>query len=360
MLVIEKTKSPNKKHKRIYWLCQCNCGNTYVTDTTSLTSGATTQCLECAHNASGIGRRKDLTGQKFGHLTVVKMLYNYNNTKRTKCLCDCDCGTINHLTSPDSLARATENTSCGCQKANYVRKYCARDIDGQRFGKLIVLETIWDNGKPKVRCKCDCGNEIILNKNDVQSGHTLSCGCLHKEVTSKTNTKDWTNIVSDYGVEFISQSRQNKAGQWLWYCKCPICNDIFEALPAKIMGGHTTSCGCKIQSSGERLIKKTLDELNIKYIQQYSFNDNVYKYKLKFDFALLNDNDEVFCLLEYDGRQHYDSIEFFGGEEQFIETQKRDLIKDEYCKNNKLLLIRLPYYLTTDEIQEKIVNIIYP
>ena len=360
LTVIKKTENPNSKKKRTYWLCICDCGESSIVDTSSLKSGKTNQCWKCAHNATGKARRVDLTGKKYGHLTVTKMIYNYNGTKRTKCLCDCDCGTKNHLTSPDSLRRATSNTSCGCQKRNYIIKSCGRDINGQKFGRLTVLETIWNEEFPKVKCQCDCGNIVILNKNYVQSGHTQSCGCLQKEMASLTNTKDWTGIVSDYGVEFISQSRKNKLGQWLWNCKCPLCNKIFEILPANIMDGSTTSCGCKIQSKGERYIQYILENNNIKYIPQYSFDDCKYKYKLKFDFALLDDKGEVFYLIEYDGKQHFEPIEFYGGEKHFEETKIRDSIKNQYCFENKIKLLRLKYDLSNEEIKEKIVNIIYP
>lgn len=245
-------------------------------------------------------------------------------------------------------------------KRNYIIKSCGRDINGQKFGRLTVLETIWNEEFPKVKCRCDCGNIVILNKNYVQSGHTQSCGCLQKETASLTNTKDWTGIVSDYGVEFISQSRKNKLGQWLWNCKCPLCNKIFEILPANIMDGSTTSCGCKIQSKGERYIQYILENNNIKYIPQYSFDDCKYKYKLKFDFALLDDKGEVFYLIEYDGKQHFEPIEFYGGEKHFEETKIRDSIKNQYCFENKIKLLRLKYDLSNEEIKEKIVNIIYP
>lgn len=238
------------------------------------------------------------------------------------------------------------------------------DLTNQKFGKLTVVEKTTNPNSKKKRtywlCQCECGNIVTLNKNYVQSGHTKSCGCLQKEAVSLSNTKNWTGVVSDYGVEFISQSRKNKCGQWLWNCKCPLCNKTFEILPANIMDGSTTSCGCKIQSKGERYIQYILEENNIKYIPQYSFDDCKYKYKLKFDFALLNNNGEVFYLIEYDGRQHFEPIDFYGGEKHFEETKIRDSIKNQYCLDNNIKLLRLKYDLRNEEIKEKIVNIIYP
>ena len=66
------------------------------------------------------------------------------------------------------------------------------------------------------------------------------------------------------------------------------------------------------------------------------------------------------ALLEYDGQQHYESIEYFGGEEAFEKNQIRDEIKNNYCKEHNIKLVRLKYDLTGDEIKEIIINTIYP
>jgi hypothetical protein len=47
--------------------------------------------------------------------------------------------------------------------------------------------------------------------------------------------------------------------------------------------------------------------------------------------------------IEYDGRQHFEPAECFGGEEGFIETQQNDLIKNNYCKKNNITLLRIRY-----------------
>lgn len=69
------------------------------------------------------------------------------------------------------------------------------DVTGQRFGRLVVVERGPDKikrcGKPTVqwRCKCDCGNEVIVNGESLRKGHTSSCGCITLERLIKNNTK---------------------------------------------------------------------------------------------------------------------------------------------------------------------------
>ena len=69
---------------------------------------------------------------------------------------------------------------------------------------------------------------------------------------------------------------------------------------------------------------------------------------------------KFFYLIEYDGKQHFEPIEFYGGEKHFEEIKIRDSIKNQYCFENNIKLLRLKYDLSNEEIKEKIVNIIYP
>lgn len=357
LLVIEKTENPNNKKKQTYWFCKCDCGNSNIATTADLNGDKITQCTKCSHIQTGLSRRKDLTGNTYGHLTVKEMIYD--DTGRTRCICDCDCGNKNVIKDTDKLHNKSIH-SCGCARKEIARIHLGRQIDGKRFGRLLVVETYWDEYPTKVKCKCDCGDIGIYNKKDVQTGHTKSCGCLQSDMASIASTKDWSNTTSEYGVALLSQDVKNESNQWLWRCKCGLCGKEFSAIPAKILNGHITSCGCRKASSKEDLIESFLISNNIKYISQYSFDDCRFKQVLKFDFAIFNKKEELTCLIEYDGRQHYEPIDLFGGIDNFLITQKRDEIKNKYCLDNNLNLLRLPYYLTDEEIKQKIINIIYP
>lgn len=75
---------------------------------------------------------------------------------------------------------------------------------------------------------------------------------------------------------------------------------------------------------------------------------------MRFDFYLPQYN----TLIEYDGKQHFEPIEFFGGEEKFNKLQENDKIKNEYCKNNKIPLIRISYKNQKREIETTLDKII--
>ncbi|MDU4051151.1 MAG: hypothetical protein E7H33_09565 [Clostridium perfringens] len=95
---------------------------------------------------------------------------------------------------------------------------------------------------------------------------------------------------------------------------------------------------CK-ESKGEKAIRLYLEKNNIEFKQEYRFDDCRLRRSLPFDFYIPKYN----LCIEFDGEQHYKANDFFG-EESFKETQKRDKIKNDYCRENNINLIRIPYW----------------
>ena len=126
---------------------------------------------------------------------------------------------------------------------------------------------------------------------------------------------------------------------------CKKHNKIFEQTPANhLIGQGCPKCN---ESKGEKIIEEFLINNNIKYIKQYKFDNCKYKYKLPFDFYLPNYN----TCIEYDGKQHFEIIKYWGGEDNFNKIKIRDEIKNNYCKINNIKLIRIKY---DDNIYEQI------
>lgn len=96
---------------------------------------------------------------------------------------------------------------------------------------------------------------------------------------------------------------------------------------------------CKVISKGETAIKKWLEKENIPFIHHYKFSDCKYKRALEFDFYLEKYN----LLIEYDGEQHY-KRSFLDDQEQLELNKKRDEIKNSYCKEKNINLLRIPYW----------------
>jgi len=101
------------------------------------------------------------------------------------------------------------------------------------------------------------------------------------------------------------------------------------------------SCGCPScnESKGEKEICRILNEKNINYIRQHKFDKCRDKNPLPFDFYLPEYN----TCIEFDGKQHFIPIEYLGGKINFEITKKHDQIKNNYCKNNNIHLLRIKY-----------------
>ena len=209
------------------------------------------------------------------------------------------------------------------------------DLTGEKFGKLLVLkrgENI--GGHAAWICQCDCGNIKTISSDSLRCGKTKSCGCLKKE---KSNYIDLTGQKFNK-LEVLRREGQTLEGEALWFCQCE-CGNTCVVRGRYLRNGHTKSCGCMSESSGEQKIKELLKENNISFEQQKKFEDCKDKRILPFDFYVNNK-----YIIEFDGEQHFKSKNSgWNTEEKLIITQKHDKIKNEYCKNNNIPIIRIPY-----------------
>jgi hypothetical protein len=131
---------------------------------------------------TGKSNAKDLTGQRFGKLVAVRPTEQRLQTFVIwECLCDC--GKTHYVASGNLIHGKVK--SCGCAKPDYAKGLMnkgAKDLTGQRFGKLVAVRPterrehrciVWE-------CVCDCGNTRFVASGGLIAGAVLSCGCLRK------------------------------------------------------------------------------------------------------------------------------------------------------------------------------------
>lgn len=288
-----------------------------------------------------MGKWINYKGQQFGRLTVISDRIRKNN--QTYYLCRCECGNTKEIRI-DHLKNGTTK-SCGCLQKERASENFKQNLIGERFERLVVLEEdIHTKSHRGVYwfCKCDCGKITSVCAADLKSGHTKSCGCLQDEV-KHNRFIDLTGKTFNYlQVVSLDEERTRETKNTYWYCKCLRCNNekVKSVKGSHLKDGSIKSCGC-LKSSYEEQIEKILLENNIEFKREYTFN-NLYgnKRKLPFDFAIFKEN-ELKYLIEYHGEQHYQPIDYWGGEESFQKRQLYDKIKQEYCINNNILLIIL-------------------
>ena len=116
------------------------------------------------------------------------------------------------------------------------------------------------------------------------------------------------------------------------------CNKEFEITPFSFLSNNNRCPYCR-RSKGEERIENWLIKNNIQYEREYKINDCKYKHILPFDFKLDYD-DGSFLLIEYDGIQHFKKLKY---KNELSLQKKRDNIKNEYCKNHNIELLRINY-----------------
>ena len=210
---------------------------------------------------------------------------------------------------------------------------------GQRFGHLTVIE---DTGKRLHRsiiwkCKCDCGNEHEVTSNNLNGGRVHSCGkqdCPYHKTYDNLKGQKFGLLTALYPTTMKDGSHM------YWMCQCE-CGNQHEVSSNRLKNGSTQSCGCISTSIGEINIKKILEDNNISYAEQYTFSDLKNIKPLRFDFAIF-ENNKLVRLIEFDGIQHFKEQEYFT--HGLTEIKNNDIIKNKYCKDNNIPLVRIPYW----------------
>lgn len=291
-------------------------------------------------------RKIDLTGQKFGKLTV---LFEQPERKNSKIVwhCKCDCGNECDIVG-SQLTKADHPTrSCGClQKEKTRLANQSEDLTGQKFGRLTVIKR--QENSSKWECLCECGNKVITTTNHLKTGHTQSCGCLQKDRASETSFRSL--VGQRFGLLTVLNLNVEKSNPKLkiYTCKCD-CGTIKDFNSKNLVSGDSQSCGCLRISHGELKIKNILESFNIPFVQEKTFdtckNPKTGKL-LRFDFYVDNK-----YLIEYNGKQHYEQTHNW---EPIENTQYRDNLKIEWAKKNNIPLIIIPYTkydtLTIDDL----------
>jgi hypothetical protein len=307
-------------------------------------------CPECANECRS--KNNSMTHEEYVNrlylenqdIEVVGRYINARIPILHKCLID----NYEWMITPDKALRGRDCPKCaGNIKKTHENYICEISLINPN---IEVIEQYID-AKTPILHKCLIHNiEWKIRPNDTLCGK----GCPVCGVEKSGNSRFKTHIQYVEELKLVNENiivveNYNGANTPILH-KCLIDGYEWHATPHNILCG--TGCPKCNESKGEKAIRQWLIKHNIEYNSQKRFSDCCDKISLPFDFYLPEYN----CCVEYDGIQHFKSIEWFGGRESLDYTQKHDKIKTEYCQNNNIKLLRIPYY---KDVEEELNNFLF-
>jgi len=208
-----------------------------------------------------MGAFRDLTGQRFNRLTVLKRVEDYVSPKGqhlTRWECLCDCGNIINVTGCGLTQKRT--TSCGC----YHKEITSNNLVGKVFGRLTVLRDVGSDRQGNIiwECQCSCKKETIVNVigSSLVRGNTQSCGCYRVEQLQEKHSGEshhnWKG-----GITPIYSTIRNSIEYTEWR------NTIFERdkYTCQSCGDNT---GGNLHAHHKNMFSVILEEHNIESYEQ--------------------------------------------------------------------------------------------
>lgn len=351
----ENTKKPARLIE-----CRCSvvgCDNTFIARENLLYHGRRSGCCDKHKGFHRQYREGDFVGQNGA--IYVKDIDLVNGIRYIECICanpSCD----NHFISSE-----------GNLHSGFFKGYCeeCRKIVGglhQRKERIVNApisdelnapiflgyEEYEEDNKQHLKgrflCSCCRKNEFIRTLDQVEGKHKrwLCNECSIRQQIKKQREKSGLlpgHIVNEGAqVLWIEELLQRGYERWGVF-KNLITGVTFTAPLSAATTGNTI--GADSRSLGEKVIAKILFDLNIDFIEQYSFN-NLRSPKgvlLRFDFYLPKEN----VLIEYDGIQHFFPNKNFNNNnyEDWQYNRSLDRMKDQYCQDNNISLIRIPFWV---------------
>lgn len=285
----------------------------------------------------------------------LKVLSEYT-TSENKITVEDSCGIRYNILANDLLQGVFPSINSAIDK-NEAFKIKAEKIHGDKYD---YSNSVYNGKNNNVTIFCNtCSALFITNPdNHLQGKGCPSCGLQKVRDKNQEIVKDRAktieaDVISKHNSRINCDKLDYKGSKVksLFGCNVNEEHGYWLATPNDILRGF----GCPIcnASKGEIKISEALDSLSINYDRQKTFDNCKDKNLLRFDFYLPDYN----VCIEYDGRQHFEAVELFGGEEEFLKTQNRDAIKNKFCHENKIQLIRISH-TEKDNIEQIIKSVL--
>lgn len=279
---------------------------------------------------------------KIAEYGLVKTLEKYRGWySPIKCQC-LICGK-EWVTKAGNIMTGRGCPDCGAERSVTKRRMTHEEFVSVMAKKNPDVEVVgtYYNTLTKVKVKCKvCGCEWEQTPNNLTTKMSGCPNCRYDKVADKLR-KTRNNFVEELtkvhpNIELVGEYKNNKTKTKF---RCVNCGCEWLTNPHSVVNGQQSGCPHCKKSKGENAIKDFLIDNKISFETQKGFEQCRHKRLLKFDFYLPDYN----LCIEFQGAQHYKSVDYFGGTNGFKESQKRDNIKREFCELNGISLLEIPY-----------------
>lgn len=284
----------------------------------------------------------------------VSILGHFNKM-REKIKCKCNIHNYVWDAIPYTLLKGANCPLCAQEKRNVSNELHAQQAKEKFILNLkekdIQLIGEYNGHHKHSKFKClKCGFIWITSPHSINNCKGCpNCGLKSRiEKRSKTHEQFVSEMkVINPNIEILSQYKNSKTK--IKY-KCLKCGGIFESTPNHLIRSH--GCPSCSNSRGELMLISLFNKYGIKYEAQVTVKSNITNTKVfRIDFVV-EQNSQVYYI-EYNGRQHYQSVEKFGGQEIFKKQLQRDADLRIYCRRNNINLIEIPFTKNTPNLIEK-------
>lgn len=245
-------------------------------------------------------------------------------------------------------------TTCGEKQRKQAKDTFVERCKKIHGDKYTYEKVVYVDSHTKITVTCKKHGDFETTPNRILNGS----GC------PKCKSENAHKLLSKSTAKFIEDARRIH-GDLYDYSLCQYYNThtkvtiICKEHGAVEVGAgeHLHGCGCPLCSEplGEKRIRHYLEKLGILFIRQYVIRYKENNYRV--DFFIPSKN----LIIEYNGAQHYMPVKLFGGAKKFHKQQRRDRNVRQYCKNNNIRLLEIPYlqYQIIEQILDNIFSVTF-
>lgn len=264
-----------------------------------------------------------------------RVLSEYENNKTHIKMKHIVCGN-EYMVRPTKFLQGNRCPTCSVRKSKTTEEFF-KNVEILGEGDYQVLSPYKDHEEKVIMKHLSCGREYEVRPTNFMQGSR----CLHCYDTKKKTHEDFLLQVLDEGKREYQLLSTYKNARTYVQLRHEVCGHEYNVRPDKFLAG--VRCPNCSSSKGEHFVAKLLKKLGLLFDSEVSLPECKNVKPLRFDFGVKDEKGNLVFLIEYDGVQHFQENEYFGGRTGYIRRLKNDRIKSNFAKDKGIPLLRIRY-----------------